>query len=116
MKSDVLVLSKLDALTTKRLEQKNNYVILEGEVVEILSRRSDSLTITDSKVISKEANADGSYGYVLVNVMSSAEANGLGINTTIIDSEALALTVGVAGTLSLIGIFIIMRSKKALRV
>ena len=114
-KSDVLVLTKFAAGSNSRLEQKNNYIILEGEVIEILARRSDTLTITDTKVISSEADANGNYGYVVVNTFSNSEANGLGINTTIIDSEALALTVGVAGTLSLIGIFVIYRSKKSLR-
>jgi len=114
-KGNVLVLTKVVSGLDVRLNQKNNYIILEGEVIEILARRSDSITITDESAISKEMNEDGNYGYVVVTTMSNQEANGLGINTTIIDSEALALTVGLAGTLSLIGIFVIMRSKKNLR-
>lgn len=108
-KGNVLVFTKIENGTNKRLSQSNNYILLEGEVIEILARRSDSITITDTDVASEN-------GYVVVNVLTGNEAKGLGINTTVIDNEALALTVGVAGMLSLIGIFVIYRSKKTLRV
>lgn len=108
-KGNVLVYTKVENGTNKRLSQSNNYVLLEGEVIEILARRSDSITITDTDVASENS-------YVVVNILTGNEAKGLGINTTVIDNEALALTVGVAGMLSLIGIFVIYRSKKTLRV
>ncbi len=108
-KGNVLVYTKIENGTNKRLSQNSNYILLEGEVIEILARRSDTITITDTDAAKENS-------YVVVNVLTGSEAKGLGINTTVIDNEALALTVGVAGMLSLIGIFVIYRSKKTLRV
>ena len=114
-KGDVLVMTKEAGETTKMLEQGSSYIVIKENVIEVLSRRSDSYTVADKEFTDAEVNEAGNYGWVIVDLMSNEEARGLGINTTVIDNEAIALTAGIAGVLSLIAVFVIYRSKRTVR-
>ena len=71
--------------------------------------------ITDSSLIEKTDEL-GNYGYVVVSIITVDEALELDIEVVVIDNEGLALGLGVAGTVTLIGLFFVSRSKKTLKV
>ena len=94
------------------LDQDVNHVTVTKDLKSTLAIRKYKLGIKDKSVIAATADENGYYGYINVHVVSVDEAVKLGIQTTVIDNEAVTLSLGLAGTFALVGIYFVSRSKK----
>ena len=94
------------------LDQDTTHVTVTKDLKSTLAIRKYKLGITDKSVIAATADANGYYGYVNVHVVSIDEAIDLGIQTTVIDNEAVTLSLGLAGAFALVGIYFVSKSKK----
>lgn len=111
----ILVFTKLVAGDTFLLKQDPNYLYLSSSVREDL-KNGYRFEITDESAIAKEANSQGHYGYVVVNTMTLDQADILEINPTVIDNKAASLITGLTGVISILGIFVINRSRRLIRI
>lgn len=111
----ILVFTKLVAGDTFLLKQDPNYLYLSSSVRDEL-KDGYRFEVTDESAMATEANSQGYYGYVVVNTMSLDQAGILGINPTVIDNKAASLITGLTGVISILGIFVINRSRRLIRI
>ncbi len=112
----VLVFSKFTNNTNELLSQDPNYLYLSSSVRNDAKKSGYRFEITDNSAILEEANEQGYYGYVVVNTMTLNQADKLGISPVVIDNKAVSLITGITGLISVLGIFVINRSRKIVRV
>ena len=111
-KDSSIVLTTLKDGKYQMLNQDTSYVTVTKDLKETLSIRKYRLEVSDKAVISEEADENGYYGYVNVHNISMKNAVKLGIEETVIDNEAVTLSLGLAGSFALIGIYFVSKSKK----
>ena len=112
---NVLVLTAEKDGAQARIDQSENYIYLKSNVHSSVKKNGYKLEITDS-TLTQAADENGNYGYVVLSVVTVDSAISLDIDIVVIDNEGLALGLGVAGTIALIAIFFVSRSKKTLKV
>ena len=95
------------------LDQEVSHVTVTKDLKSTLSIRKYKLGIEDKNVIAAEADENGYYGYINIHVLSLDDAIKLGIEETVIDNEAVTLSLGLAGTFALVGIYFVSRGKKS---
>ncbi|MBE6124597.1 MAG: hypothetical protein E7184_03630 [Erysipelotrichaceae bacterium] len=111
----VLLFSKVVGENVSLLNQDVNYIYLSSSVREDL-KNGYRLEIEDLTAVTLEANEYGHYGYVLMNTTTLDAANELGISPVVIDNKAVSLITGLTGVISILGIFIINRSRRLVRI
>ena len=111
-KDSSIVLTTLKDGKYVMLDQDVTHVTVTKDLKSTLAIRKYKLGINDKKVIASTPDANGYYGYINVHVVDIEEAIDLGIQTTVIDNEAVTLSLGLAGTFALVGIYFVSRSKK----
>lgn len=112
----VLVFSKSINNEDELLNQDPNYLYLSSSVRNEAKKEGYRFEINDNTAILEEADEQGYYGYIVVNTMSLNQANKLGISPVVIDNKAVSLITGITGLISVVGIFVINRSRKVVRV
>lgn len=112
----VLVFSKFNNNENELLNQDPNYLYLSSSVRDEAKKEGYRFEITDNTAILEEADEQGYYGYIVVNTMTLNQANKLGISPVVIDNKAVSLITGITGLISVIGIFVINRSRKIVRI
>lgn len=111
-KDSSIILTTLKDGKYVMLDQDVKHVTVTKDLKSTLAIRKYKLGINDKSVIATTADENGYYGYINVHVVSVDEAVKLGIQTTVIDNEAVTLSLGLAGTFALVGIYFVSRSKK----
>lgn len=95
------------------LDQEVSHISVTKDLKSTLAIRKYKLGIEDKSVIAAEADENGYYGYINIHVVSIDDAIKLGIEETVIDNEAVTLSLGLAGTFALVGIYFVSKGKKS---
>ena len=112
-KDSAIVLTTTKDSKYVMLNQEVSHITVTKDLKSTLSIRKYKLGIEDASVIASTADENGYYGYINIHVISIEDAIKLGIEETVIDNEAVTLSLGLAGTFALVGIYFVSRGKKS---
>ena len=114
LKNVLVITSQKDGVQAK-IDQDENYIYLKSNVNKAVVENGYRVKVTDKSIITDE-DVNGYYGYVVVSAVTTEEALDMDIEVVVIDNEGLALGLGIAGTVALVGLFFVSRGKKSLKV